>query len=93
MSNTIYVQPPKSQGLLCMEPLSDSEPLREAELEALRMKITEEEPGYWDRLAIRIIAEAKAEGGSITMEELLGMPPAEEDQQRHERTSRQAGPG
>jgi hypothetical protein len=30
--------------------------------------------GNWDRLAYRIIAEA----GSITMEELLGLPPADD---------------
>jgi hypothetical protein len=41
---------------------------------------TEEDPGYWDRLADCIVAEGKAEGGSITMEQLLGMPPAEEGQ-------------
>ena len=42
-----------------------------SELEALARKITEEDPGYWDRVADRIIAEA--EGGSIPMEELLGI--------------------
>jgi hypothetical protein len=63
-----------------MEPISDIEKQREAELEALCRKIAEEDPGYFDRLSDRIIAEAKAEGGSITMEELLGMPPAEEGQ-------------
>jgi hypothetical protein len=47
--------------------------------EALCRKITEEDPGYWDRLADRIIAEAKAEGGSMPMEELLGLPPADEE--------------
>jgi hypothetical protein len=66
--------------LLYMEPIKDEERLRESEFDALRIKITEEDPGYWDRLADRIIAEAEAEGGSITMEELLGMPPAEEGQ-------------
>jgi hypothetical protein len=44
----------------------------------LRVKTTEEDPGYFDRLADRIIAEAEAEGGSITMEELLVLPPADE---------------
>jgi hypothetical protein len=65
-----------------MEPISDDEKRREAEFDALRIKITEEDPGYWDRLADRIIAEAEAEaeGGGITMEELLGLPPAEEGQ-------------
>jgi hypothetical protein len=32
-------------------------------------------PGYFDRLADRVLAEA--EGGGITMKELLGMPPAD----------------
>ena len=63
-----------------MEPITDQERRHEAELEALRHKITEEDPGYWDRLADRIVAEAKAKGGSIAMEELLGLPPAEESQ-------------
>jgi hypothetical protein len=58
-----------------MEPISDRERLREEEFDALRIKIAEEDPGYFDRLADRIIAEAEAEGGSITMEELLGLPP------------------
>jgi hypothetical protein len=58
--------------------ISDEEGRQEAESEALIRKITEEDPGYWDRLADRIISEAKAEGGGITMEEFLGMPPAEE---------------
>jgi hypothetical protein len=58
-----------------MEPLKDEERRRDAELEALCRKITEENPGYFDRLADRIIAEAKAEGGSVPMEELLGMGP------------------
>jgi hypothetical protein len=30
-----------------------------SELEALARKITEEDPGYWDRVADRIIAEAR----------------------------------
>jgi hypothetical protein len=67
-------------GLLYMELISEEEKRQEAELEALCRQITAEDPGYFDRLAERIIAEAKAEGGSITMEELLGLPPAEEDQ-------------
>ena len=40
-----------------MEPIADEERRRDAELEALRRKITEEDPGYWDRLADRILAE------------------------------------
>ena len=58
-----------------MEPISEEEKRREAELEALRRRITEEGPGYFDRLADRIIAEFEAEGGAITMEKLLGLPP------------------
>ncbi len=57
-----------------MEPICEEENRREAELDVLRIKITEEDPEYWDRLADRIIAEAEAQGGSITMEELLGLP-------------------
>jgi hypothetical protein len=60
------------------EPITAEERARDAELEARRLKITEEDPGYWDRLADRIIAEAKAEGGSIPMEELFGMSPVEQ---------------
>jgi len=63
-----------------LEPISDEEKRREAEFDALRVKIAEEDPGHWDRVADRIIAEAEAEGGSITMEELLGLPPAEDGQ-------------
>jgi hypothetical protein len=62
------------------EPITDEERRRDAESEALIRKITEEDPGYWDRLADRIIAETKAEGGGISMEEILGLPPAEEGQ-------------
>jgi len=68
------------QGEFIPEPITDEERRRDAESEALIRKITEEDPGYWDRLANRIIAEAEAEGGSITMEELLGLPPAEQGQ-------------
>jgi hypothetical protein len=63
-----------------VEPITEEERLREAELEAFCRQISLEDPGYWDRLADRIIAEADAENGSITMEELLGLPPAEENQ-------------
>ena len=52
-----------------MEPITDEERRRDAELEALCRQITEEDPGYFDRLADRILAEAKAEGGGITMED------------------------
>ena len=41
-----------------MEPISEEEKRREAEFDTLRIKITEEDPGYFDRLADRIIAEA-----------------------------------
>jgi hypothetical protein len=57
-----------------MEPITDEERRRDAELEALRLKITEEDTGHWDRLADRTVAE-----DSIPMEELLGLPPDEED--------------
>lgn len=60
------------------DPITDEERRRDAEVEALIRKITEEDPGYWDRLADRITAEIEAEGGGISMEELLGLPPAEE---------------
>jgi hypothetical protein len=66
------------QDKLIPDPISDEERLREAETEALCLQITKEDPGYLDRLADRIIAEA--EGGSITMEELLGLPPADDGQ-------------
>ena len=62
------------------DPVTDEERRRDAETEALIRKISEEDPGYWDRLADRISAEIEAEGGGISMEELLGLPPAEEDQ-------------
>jgi hypothetical protein len=62
------------------DPITDEERRRDAETEALIRKITEEDPGYWDRLADRITAEIEAEGGGISMEELLGLPPAEEGQ-------------
>ena len=61
-----------------MEPITEEERLREAGFDALRIKITEEDPGYFDWLVERIIAEAKADGGSISMEELLGLPPADD---------------
>jgi hypothetical protein len=60
------------------EPITEEERLREAEIDALRIKVTEEDPGYFDRLAGRIIAVARAEGGSIPMEELLGLPASDE---------------
>ncbi len=47
------------------EPITDEERRRDAESEALILQITKEDPGYWDRLADRIIAEAGAEGGSV----------------------------
>lgn len=75
------------QGEFIPEPITDEERRRDAESEALIRKITEEDPGYWDRLADRIIAEAKAEGGSIPMEELLGLPTSEEHP-RHPETPR-----
>jgi hypothetical protein len=65
-------------GVLYMEPITEEERLREAGFDALRIKITEEDPGYFDWLVERIIAEAKADGGSISMEELLGLPPADD---------------
>jgi hypothetical protein len=43
------------------EPISEEEKRRDAELEALCRQITEEDPGYFDRLADRVLAEAKAE--------------------------------
>jgi hypothetical protein len=41
-----------------MEPITDEERRQEAETEALCRQITKEAPGYGDRLADRIIAEA-----------------------------------
>lgn len=61
-----------------MEPVTDEERRRDAELEALVRKITEGDPGYFDRLVDRIQAELKAEGGGISMEEFLGLPPSDE---------------
>jgi hypothetical protein len=58
--------------------LQTKERCRDAELEALARKIAEEDPAYRDRVADRIIAEA--EGGSIPMEELLGIMPVENPQ-------------
>jgi len=53
--------PCRNPGVLhYMEPVADEERCRDAELEALSRKITEEDPGYWDRVADRILAEAKA---------------------------------
>jgi hypothetical protein len=63
-----------------MEPITDEERRQEAEIEALCGQIAEEDPGYWDRLVDRVNAELKAEGGGVPMEELLGLPPAEESQ-------------
>jgi hypothetical protein len=56
------------------EPITVEERAREAELEALCRKITEEGPRFFDRLANRALAEAKAEGGGDSMEEFLGLP-------------------
>jgi hypothetical protein len=58
-----------------MEPLKDEERRRDAELEALCRKITEENPGYFDRLADRIIAEAKAEGAAFRWKSFLEWVP------------------
>jgi hypothetical protein len=44
-----------------MEPISDEEKRQEAEMEAVCRQISEKDPGYWDRLADRVLAEAKAE--------------------------------
>jgi hypothetical protein len=55
--------------------ITDEERRRDAETEALCRQIIEEDPGYFDRLADRIIAEAKAEGGSIAMNSLGCQPP------------------
>lgn len=57
---------------------AEEERRREAELDALRLQITKDDPGYFHRLADRIIAEFEAEGGGITMEELLGMPASDD---------------
>jgi hypothetical protein len=53
----------ESAVILCMtEPITDGERLPDAETESLIRKIAEERPGYWDRVAERIIAEAEAGG-------------------------------
>jgi hypothetical protein len=44
-----------------MEPITDEGRRQEAELEALWRQISEEDPGYWNRLADPVLAEAKAE--------------------------------
>jgi hypothetical protein len=41
------------------DPITDEERRRDAEVEILIRKITEEDPGYWDRLADRVLAEPK----------------------------------
>jgi hypothetical protein len=43
------------------EPITDEERRRDAEAEVLIREITEKDPGFWDRLADRVLAEAKAE--------------------------------
>jgi len=40
-----------------MEPITDEERRRDAELEGLAREIMKEDPGYWDRVADRILAE------------------------------------
>ena len=40
---------------------TDEERRRDAETESLIRQITEEDPGHWDRVADRVLAEAKAE--------------------------------
>jgi hypothetical protein len=42
------------------DPITEEERCRDAETESLIRKITEEDPDYWDRLAERVLAEAKA---------------------------------
>jgi hypothetical protein len=51
-----------------MDPITDEERRQEAATESLVRQITKEDPGYFDRLAYRIIAEFEAEGGSICAE-------------------------
>jgi hypothetical protein len=63
-----------------MEPTGDEDLCRDAEIEAFCRQITEEDPGFWDRLVARVLEEAKAENGGVTMEAFLGMPPDEEGQ-------------
>jgi hypothetical protein len=63
-----------------MDPITDEERRQEAETEALVRKISLEDPEYWNRLVARVSEEAKPENGGVTMEEFLGMPPAEESQ-------------
>jgi hypothetical protein len=46
--------------------LQTKERCRDAELEVLERKITEEDPGYWHRVADRILAEAKALPSALT---------------------------
>jgi hypothetical protein len=43
-----------------MDQLQTKERCRDAELEVLARNITEEDLGYWHRVADRILAEAKA---------------------------------
>jgi hypothetical protein len=49
------------QGKFVPEPLTDEERRRDVELEALIRKITEEDPGYFERLADRVLSEANAQ--------------------------------
>ena len=41
------------------EPITDEERRRDAETEALCRQIAEEDPGYWDRLADRVLQKRK----------------------------------
>jgi hypothetical protein len=67
----------ETRALLYMEPITDEERRRDAELETL-CQITEEDLDYWDRLADRVLAEFEAEGGGAPMEEFFGMPASDD---------------
>jgi hypothetical protein len=62
---------PATTMILFMEPISEEEKRREAEFGALCRQISLEDPGYWDRLADRALAEFKAEDGGVPMEKLF----------------------
>jgi hypothetical protein len=58
-----------------MDPISAAERPQQADTEALCCQITEKDPGYFDRLADLIIAEAEAEGVVFQWKNCLGCLP------------------
>ena len=48
-----------------MKPITDEERRRDAELETLARKITEEDPGFWDRVQIVFWQRPKLKGEAL----------------------------